>query len=191
MHYRMIIMVFEKVVQLQLILWSSWLTLLTQSNSLAKSMQFVSIFGKRSNRHRYIIQKQKEMRLHWIEPYLVNRVQCLKVLGWKSYGLSQGSHLGPLLFILFFNSAAKSFRSAKLGVFPDDLNMYLNLNSMDDALNLHSFNLNSFPAWCKRNDKSLNIEKCKMMSFYCNTKATVYNYIIDNNVLEYENTAIL
>jgi len=85
-------------------------------------------------KHRYLIQKLKEVGVHpcllnWIKSYLDNRVQCVNISGWKSAtiavqsGLPQGSHLGPLLFIFFFNDAVKVFRTAKVDIFADDLKL--------------------------------------------------------------------
>lgn len=117
--------------------------------------------------HRFLIQKLKEMGVHsclldWIKSYLDNRYQCVKVLGWNSdkfrasSGLPQGSYLGLLFFILFFNDAIDVCQFADLGVFADDLKMYVRINSIDDALRLQD-DINLFSAWCKRNGLSVSI----------------------------------
>lgn len=141
-------------------------------------------------RHRYLIQKLNELGVHsclleWINSYLENRVQCVKVLGWKSAtfgvpsGLPQGSHLGPFLFILFFNDATKVFQSAKLGIFADDLKMYSKVNSLDDVQRLQR-DIELFSDWCKRNALTLSIDKCKSMSFHRKSNPIFYEYTIDN-----------
>jgi hypothetical protein len=144
-------------------------------------------------RHRYLIQKLREVGvqpclLDWIKSYLENRVQCVNILGWKSStfnvtsGLPQGSHLGPLLFIFFFNDATKVFRTAKIGIFADDLKMYLRIDNSNDALNLQQ-DMNSFTMWCEKNGMTLSIEKCKIMSFHRKETPIAYDYSIDNTVL--------
>lgn len=143
--------------------------------------------------HRFLIQKLKELGVHeclldWIKSYLENRVQRVKILGWKSAefsvpsGIPQGSHLGPLLFILFFNDATLSFRSAKLGVFADDLKMYMKVKTIDDALCLQQ-DVNAFSEWCKRNALTLSIDKCKCMTFHRKNEPILYDYTIDGAVV--------
>lgn len=140
-----------------------------------------------------MIQKLKELGvqqclLDWIQSYLDNRFQCVKVLGWQSAnfnvpsGLIQGSHLGPLFFILFFNDAIKVCRFAKLGVFADDLKMYVEINCIDDAQHLQD-DLHRFSAWCKINGLTLSIDKCHSMSFHRKPTPIVHEYTIDSTII--------
>lgn len=92
------------------------------------------------------------------------RVQCVNIFGWKSSTFNVPSGLlGPLLFIFFFNDASKVIQKAKIGIFADDLKLYLKINNMTDALNLQQ-DINSFSEWCTRNGMMLSIDKCKAMS---------------------------
>lgn len=140
-------------------------------------MQKLSELGIRSN------------LLDWIRSYLGGRSQCVKVLGYKSAsfdapsGIPQGSHLGPLLFIVFINDATKIFKFAKLGVFADDLKLYAKVNNATENSHLQD-DVNRFYAWCKRNAMELSIEKCKSMSFHRKADPIIYNYTIDGTAIE-------
>lgn len=136
-------------------------------------------------KHRYLLQKLREMgirpgMLGWIKSYLINRSQCVRVLGWKSASFTVPSGLPqrpPLLFILFINDATKIFRFAGLGVFADDLKLYAKVDSETDALQLQD-DVNLFHAWCSNNGMELNIEKFKTMSFHRKSTPILFSYTI-------------
>ena len=57
--------------------------------------------------------------LSWIRSYLTHRTQVVSINGHQSKvfnvtsGVSQGSHLGPVLFLLFVNDITKCFSHCK------------------------------------------------------------------------------
>lgn len=93
-------------------------------------------------------------------------------------GVPQGSHLGPLLFILFMDDVTKSFKSMKL-LYADDLKLCGKVKSIADAIQLQN-DLDLLSNWCKLNRLDLNIDKCKDMSFYRIRSPTHFNYTIDD-----------
>ena len=107
--------------------------------------------------------------LSLISSYLIGRELFVEYGGYRSKiyiatsGVPQGSNLGPLLFLLFFNDL-----SLKLGcphlMFADDLKLYFKINSISDCLQLQR-NLNIVTEWCTLNRLQLNVSKCKIMSF--------------------------
>ena len=80
-------------------------------------------------------------------------------------GVPQGSHLGPLLFILFMNDVPEILNYSNCLMFADDLKIFCSFKSILDALNLQR-DLDMLSSWCQSNRLSLNINICKIMSFY-------------------------
>ena len=70
--------------------------------------------------------------LDWFTSYLSDRKQQVVVEGVESSwlnvssGVSQGSILGPMLFLLFINDMPKVVSSRKLSLFGDDAKCYRN-----------------------------------------------------------------
>jgi len=68
--------------------------------------------------------------LSWFKSYLSDRVQWVKVFGFKSAvvpvpsGVPQGGHLSPLLFSLFVNGITKAAPKCKFLMFADDLKLF-------------------------------------------------------------------
>ena len=107
--------------------------------------------------------------LNWIRTYLTGRSQFVKLSGWTSRtfkvtsGVPQGSHLGPLLFILFINDVTKVFKTCSThSLYADDLKICRVVKTLRDTLNLQR-DLESLSLWCQVNQLDLNISKCKIV----------------------------
>lgn len=84
--------------------------------------------------HNLLIAKLEGIGVHgsllrWCESYLRNRSQLVYLKGFKSNqcfipsGVPQGSHLGPLFFLVFINDLGNEI-SSKYKLFADDLKIY-------------------------------------------------------------------
>lgn len=94
--------------------------------------------------------------LNWIYSYLTNRKQLVKILFYYSdeyavtSGVPQGSHLGPLLFLIFINDLPLVLdTNVNILLFADDAKLYFDIKSINDANRLQS-NLNKFFQWSER-----------------------------------------
>uniref|UniRef100_A0A2S2NJ55 Putative RNA-directed DNA polymerase n=1 Tax=Schizaphis graminum TaxID=13262 RepID=A0A2S2NJ55_SCHGA len=127
--------------------------------------------------------------LDWIESYLTCRTQAVKLsLFTSNYfsvcsGVPQGSHLGPLLFILFINDLPTVLDSSvNILLFADDAKLFSPVESLSDAVNLQS-NLDKLVSWSKQNCLPLNINKCSIITFTRLHKPILFNYSIDHTTL--------
>lgn len=96
-------------------------------------------------------------------------------------GVPQGSNLGPLLFLLFINDLSDVVSCEKLQ-FADDFELYSTINSIDcDRLQM---NLNNISLWCDLNQLSLNMSKCKSMSFTRKINFIAHNYCVNDYTID-------
>ena len=97
--------------------------------------------------HSLLLNKLQHLGIHsallaWIQSYLSDRKQFVKLSGLISKpinvcsGVSQGSHLGPLLFILFINYIPNILSNSNCLMFADDLKIFQTVQSHQDELNL-------------------------------------------------------
>lgn len=123
----------------------------------------------------------------WVCSYLNNRSQLVALKGFVSSpvtvssGVPQGSHLGPLLFVIFINDLIPRLTSNCL-LYADDLKIFNVISTDDDCVTLQN-DLNTVSQWCRSNLMYLNIDKCFIISFTNKRHKIVNNYNIDGHVL--------
>ena len=72
--------------------------------------------------------------LKWLDSYLVNRILKVRINDCESdafvahSGIPQGSHLGPLIFLLYFNDVNHALTGPRL-MYADDLKLFYRIRS--------------------------------------------------------------
>ena len=167
---------------------------------MESSLQFDVIytdFAKAFDRvkHSILLYKLNRMGIHssllgWIKSYLNSRSQHVRLRGWSSRtfdvtsGVPQGSHLGPLFFILFKNDATKVFNSSlTYFLYADDLKICPAVQTVRDAAVLQR-DLNELLTWCQFNQLYLNADKCSVISFNRKLTTIEFEYVIDGKALK-------
>ena len=126
--------------------------------------------------------------VNWIGNFLENRTQKVRVGNAKSKerevtsGVTQGSVLGPLLFNIFIDDMSEGLES-KTRLFADDCVIYRKINEVEDEHILQN-DLNRIGDWVNRNKMSLNINKCKIVSFGGKMERSGTNYEMQGIKLE-------
>ena len=103
-------------------------------------------FAKSFNKvpHQRLLLKYYDIRsniLQWIANFLSNRKQRVIVDGVSSnvvpvtFGVPQGTVLGPLLFLIFINDMTESITSS-VKLFSNDCLVYYTIHSSNDAIQL-------------------------------------------------------
>lgn len=136
------------------------------------------------------MQKLKSLGLNtaflkWLNSYLTNRKQFVKIDECTSIhidvisGLPQGSHLGPLLFVLFINDLPSVLKYCKCLMYADDVKIFLATSSPADCARLQ-LDINNFLGWCNYNHLKLNFSKCKIFSATRSPSLIINNYHFRN-----------
>lgn len=107
-----------------------------------------------------------ELVIKWIEAYLTNRTQVVKLDGHVSdplavlSGVPQGSVLGPLLFLLYINdiSSVAAEEGVQVKLFADDCLIYATITKLDDQLKVQNC-LKKLDNWCRKWKMSINYSK--------------------------------
>ena len=116
--------------------------------------------------------------LNWIESFLSNRKQKVRVNGsestWASVlsGIPQGSILGPILFSLFVNDIP-TFVKSLLSMFADDTKIYIPLSSSDSMFQLQE-DLWILEDWAKSMMMKFHPLKCKVLHIGKNNPESRY-----------------
>jgi len=93
--------------------------------------------------------------LKWFESYLTSKKLYIKISNFLSRefealsGVPQGSHLGPILFLLFINDIVSIFEGVHFLLFADDLKIYKIIRNLMDCVILQN-NLDRLHNWCNK-----------------------------------------
>ena len=102
--------------------------------------------------------------LQWFNSYLSGRLQTVTFTGINSvlknitYGVPQGSILGPLLFLMYINELGAVSQITFPILYADDTNIFIqgkDLQKMEKDLNIE---IKKLSVWLKTNKLSLNIQ---------------------------------
>lgn len=127
--------------------------------------------------------------LSWISDYLRDRFQTVNIKGQRSShirvtsGVPQGSHLGPLLFIIFINDLRFSLRHSNILLYADDAKIYKLVESQADAELLQN-DLISFEKWCADNHMLVNVSKCLVVRYTKKKSPLIFNYKLQETTLK-------
>lgn len=123
--------------------------------------------------------------LQWFNSYFKNRKQYAKVGSTLSdcievpSSVGQGTILGPLLFLIFFDDSDEQTNGSSVYNFADDKRIARRVDSLNDAENLQT-SIDNFVNWCKLNGLELNSSKCKIITFTHRTKPILFDYSIND-----------
>lgn len=149
--------------------------------------------------HRILLHKLNAIGFNgniidWISSYLTGREQMVTFGDSISRpihvtsGVPQGSHLGPVLFLLFINDLPNSVLNSKLLMYADDVKIYLTYKNALDQVHLQN-DLDSLHTWCGINLMELNLKKCKHMIF-SRSRVITSQYTLGGFTLELVNSFI-
>ena len=105
----------------------------------------------------------------WIEDYLSKRKQIVKYIEVRSFEMtvtcivgflkSQGSILGPLLFLIYINDPKNSASKLSAILFADDTNLFCSGKDLQELESIVNAQLTGVQEWLTLNQLTLNVKK--------------------------------
>lgn len=127
--------------------------------------------------------------LNFFSCYLNNRRQYVRLNSCDSgdyftrSGVSQGSTLGPLLFLIFINDLPDVVLTSECLLFADDLKLTLGIETEADADTLQK-DIDAVSVWSQENHLPFNTFKCKIITFTRKSQPIIFNYKLSDASLE-------
>ena len=118
----------------------------------------------------------KGRNLLWFKSYLNNRRQFIihdnsnTSFANISYGVRQGSILGPLIFLLYMNDLPNASLVLDPVIYADDTNLFYSNNYIETLFSTVNMELERIREWFKANKLSLNIKKTNYTLLHQNRK---------------------
>ena len=128
----------------------------------------------------------------WFQNYLCTRSQRVKFKELSSslplsYGVPQGSILGPLLFVLYINDLPQCLVRSNISMYADDTVIYTTGSRPDDVMMKIQEDIQRVEQWMKSNQLVLNLTKTKSLLFGTAQKlagATDFNILIQGKEID-------
>ena len=126
--------------------------------------------------------------LKWIEAFLTNRKQRVKLSDTKSKwanvlsGIPQGTVLGALLFLIFINDLPEHIKNSIIKLFADDAKFYKLIREAEDAAELQQ-DLNAACDWTIDWQLMFHPDKCKVVRLGKDNKKFNYTIKDQNGVI--------
>ncbi|KAG6446679.1 hypothetical protein O3G_MSEX004560 [Manduca sexta] len=131
--------------------------------------------------------------LNFFVSYMKDRQQYVEFAGYKSElyftrsGVSQGSNLGPLNFILMINDLPNVVRDATCLLFADDLKLLLAIKDKSDSERLQQ-DIQRVVEWSKKNKLYFNGAKSSVITFSRRKRPYHHPYELDGVILNRKET---
>lgn len=132
--------------------------------------------------HNKLLQKLQNIgvagtALHMFASYLQNRSQVVKIENFisssqkmTSYGIPQGSIIGPLMFLIYINNINNIGLKGHLTLYADDTSLFYFDRSIDHIITDAQEDLNRLNEWLKYNLLTINTKKTSFMIFAAKNK---------------------
>lgn len=131
----------------------------------------------------------KPQLVQFLASYMKDRQQYVDYNGWESdpyytrSGVSQGSNLGPLEFLIMINSLPEVVKHGTCLLFADDLKLLLEIRNEADCRCLQD-DIDRIVQWSQENKLYFNESKCSTISFTRARSPLLHEYRLENTPLQ-------